>query len=240
LIGYDVTESPGAIENFAERVHAIEDARAEINRRERVTMLGLLPLAAAFALIIPYMEIVITLQEADYYYILERPDMDTYLRLAGAALFAGPIAIGLIFPIFRQLDDFLPTYGRMLVVALAYGIIMPFLTGMFTPFNLFVTGVTGISNVTNQGSLGEMFSDWIFSTPMFTFLFWIDWLGPSIFFGLIACSLFWLVVRFAGPVEDAARARFIYLGSSAVAIAVLFLLIVWPFGLFDYMFETLL
>ena len=223
-----------------DRVHAIEDVRSEIHRRERVTMFGLIPLAAAFALLIPYMQIVLTLQKADYYYILTRPDIGTYFRLAGAALFAGPIAIGIVVLVFRQLDDFLPTYLRMVVVGLAYGIIMPLLTGLFTPLNLFVIGITGVSNVTNQGSVAQMLADWVFSTPMFTFLFWMDWLGPSIFFGLIACSLFWGVVKVTGPIEDAVRAKFVYLGSLLVSVVVLLLVMVWPFSLFNYMFETLL
>lgn len=192
------------------------------------------------ALIIPYMQIVITLQDADYRYILERPDWATYARLAAPALFAGPISVGIVVLVFRQLDELLPTIVRMLIVGAAFGAIMPFLTGLLTPLNLFVIGVTGVSNVSGQGSVQQMIGDWVFSTPMFTFLLWADWLGPGIVFGLIAGLLFWGIVKIAGPIDRPERAKFIFGGSVAVSAVLLVLLTVWPHGLFSYMFETLL
>ncbi len=235
-----MTRPPDTIDAFQDRIVELERIRTEISRRQRVTLLAFMPLAAAMALIIPYMQIVITLQDADYYYILERPGWSTYLRLASPALFAGPIAAGIVVLIFRQLDDLLPTLGRMLIFGAAYGFIMPFLTGLFTPLNLFVIGVTGVSNVTGQGSVQQMIGDWVFSTPMFTFLFWMDWLGPGILFGLCAGLIFWAVVKLAGPIESAARARWIFAGSALASVVILFLVTVWPFGLFSFMFETFL
>ena len=93
-------ESPASASTFQERQIAIERIRSEIVRRQRVMLVAFLPLAAAMALIIPDMQIVITLQDADYYYILERPAWGTYFRLAGAALFAGPLAVVIIIFVF--------------------------------------------------------------------------------------------------------------------------------------------
>lgn len=232
--------SAGVTDAFQQRLDALERIRSEIARRQRVTFFAFLPLSIAMALIIPYMQIVITLQDADYYYILERPDWGTYLRLASPALFAGPIAAGIVVLAFRQFDDLMPTVGRMAILGAAYGFIMPFLTGLFTPLNLFVIGITGVSNVSGQGSVQQMIGDWVFSTPMFTFLFWIDWLGPSIAFGLVAGLIFWAVARLMGPVENAARAKWIFAGSAFASAVILVLVMVWPFGLFSFMFETFL
>lgn len=233
-------QSQGVADRFEDRLLAIERVRTEISRRQRVTLIAMLPLAAAMALIIPYMQIVITLQDADYYYILERPDWGTYIRLAGPALFAGPISVGIVVLVFRQLDELLPTLGRMLIVGAAFGAIMPFITGLLIPLNLFIIGVTGVSKVSGQGSVQQMLGDWVFSTPMFTFLFWADWLGPGIVSGLIAGLIFWAVVKIAGPVEQAGRAKLIFAGSMAASAIILLLVTVWPYGLFSFLFETLL
>ncbi len=219
---------------------ALEEIRDEVNRRQRVTVIALLPLAAAMALIIPYIQIVITLQDADYYYILDRPGWPTYFRLAGAALFAGPLSILIIYLVFKQFDDLLPSFLKLMIVGLAYGILMPLLIGILTPLNLFIIGITGVSNVTGQGSAQQMLGDWVFSTPLFTFLFWSDWLGPGIFFGLIAGAIFWVIAKFTGPVDHRERAKLLYGASAISALGVLFLVTVWPYWLFEYMFETFL
>ncbi len=192
------------------------------------------------ALIIPYLQIVITLQDADYYYILDRPAWATYFRLAGAALFAGPLSIILIYLVFKQFDELMPSFLKLMIVGLAYGIVMPLITGLLTPLNLFVIGITGVSNVTGQGSVQQMLGDWVFSTPMFTFLFWAEWMGPSIFFGLVAGAIFWVIARFAGPIESPERARRFYAASSVAAVIVLFLVTIWPFALFEFLFESFL
>ncbi len=199
-----------------------------------------MPIAAAMALIIPYMQIVITLQDADYYYILERPDWGVYTRLAGAALFAGPLSVVIIYFVFKQFDELVPSFIKMLIVGGSFGILMPLLTGILTPLNLFVIGITGVSNVTGQGSVQQMLGDWVFSTPLFTFLFWSDWLGPGILFGLIAGVILWLVAKISGPIERPDRAKFIFAGSSVAALGILFLVTVWPNWLFEFMFETFL
>lgn len=227
-------------DRFDERLVALEKIRSEVDRRQLVTLVALMPLAAAMALIIPYMQIVLTLQDADYYYVLSRPEWSVYFRLAGAALFAGPLSVLIIYFVFKQFDDFVPSLIKMLITGVAFGLVMPLLTGVLTPLNLFVIGITGVSNVTGQGSVQQMLGDWVFSTPLFTFLFWADWLGPGIFFGLIAGVLFWLVARFTGPIEQASRARYIFAGSTVVALGVLFLVTIWPFWLFEFMFETFL
>ncbi len=237
-----MSSEPGTpTSRFQEQLARVESARDEVTRQQRVTFFALLPLtiAIAIALIIPYMQIVLTLQDADYYYILDRPDWPTYLRLAGPALFAGPIAAGIVVIVWSQLDDLLPTFGRMVVFGAAFGAIMPFLMGLLTPLNLFIIGVTGVSNVSGQGSVQQMIGDWVFSTPMFTFLFWADWLGPGIMLGALTGVLFWLIVRVAGPISDAKKWPQL-IGSSLLAGAVILMLVtVWPFGLFSYMFETL-
>ncbi len=235
-----MTDTSTSVDRFEERLSALETVRAEVSRRERVTLIGLMPLAIAMALIIPYMQIVITLQEADYYYILSRPDWPVYFRLLGAALFAAPISLVIIYVAFKQFEDMLPTLPKLLIVGGIFGMLMPFITGLLTPLNLFVLGITGVSNVTGQGSVQQMLGDWVFSTPMFTFFFWADWLGPGILFGLVAGVLFWIVTRFAGPIEQPERARNFYIGSSIAGLTILFLVTVWPFALFEFMFETFL
>lgn len=234
-----MTETAAA-DRFEERSIVLENIRAEIARRERVTLFSLIPLAAVMALIIPYVQIAITLQDADYYYILERPVLATYLRLAGAALFAGPLSVVIVYYIFKQFDEMVPGFIKMLIVGASFGMLMPLLTGIFTPLNLFVIGITGVSNVTGQGSVQQMLGDWVFSTPMFTFFFWSEWLGPGIVFGLIAGIMFWAIAKFTGPVERRDRAKYLYVASSLAAVAVLFLVTVWPFALFEFMFETFL
>lgn len=233
-------ETSASTDRFDERLVALERIRIEVGRRQWVTVIALMPLAAAMALIIPYMQIAITLQDADYYYILSRPEWPTYFRLAGAALFAGPLAVLIIFLVFKQFDDLLPSIVKMLLFGFSFGILMPLLVGILTPLNLFVIGISGVSNVTGQGSVQQMLGDWVFSTPLFTFLFWSDWLGPGIFFGLIAGIMLWLIAKLAGPIDRPDRAKFVYAGSTITAFGVLFLVTVWPFGLFEYMFETFL
>ena len=215
-----------------------EDARfTESTRQTRVMLLALLPIGAALATMLQFMDISATLDDADYYYVLDRPPLDVYARLFVPSLLAGLIATGGVVWLFTFVSESGSALWRMIVIGLMYGVLMPVLSGLLMPLNLFVLSVSGLSRVSNQGTLTDQLGDWVFDTPAHAYLGWLLGVPHAIVAGLIMAGLGWLVMRAAGPIGNPARALPISLLGLGVAAVIVGLMMVGPFGFFEYWFN---
>ena len=221
-----------------EKQRVIEAARFEESaRRARVLMLTLPPLGIAVAMVIQYLALIDLLANADYYYVLERPAVDVYARLAVPAIIGGLIATVIVTGVFTLLAEADASAKSVLTIGIFYGVLMPMFVGLLMPLNLFVLSQTGLSRVTNQGSLEQQVGDFVFSIPGSVYLNWLLGTSWGLLAGFSMAGLAWVIFRLAGPISNPRWTMRIYLASLATAVAVVALVISGPLPILEFLHE---
>ncbi len=221
-----------------EAQYAMEERRfLEGARQGRVLILLLLPLGAVLGMVNQYLSILEQLDDADYYYILDRVDMGVYLRLVAPALLGGIISIVAVTALFNFVVDAGSALWKLLIIGFGYGILMPALAGFLMPLNLFLLNVTGTSRVSGQGGFQSELGDLIFSTPAHTYLSIIFNIGPGIVSGFIIAGIAWVLLRTTGPLSNPARAPLIVGAGFGVGIVIMAVVLAGPFSITEFLFN---
>ena len=224
-------------ENF-EAQYAMEERRfLEGARQARVLILLLLPLGAVLGMVNQYLSILEQLDDADYYYILDRVDISTYLRLVIPALLAGIISVVAITAVFSFVVDAGSALWKLLIIGFGYGILMPALAGFLMPLNLFLLNVTGISRVSGQGGFQSEVGNLIFDTPAHTYLSIIFNIGPGIVSGVIMAGIAWVLLRATGPLSHPGRAPLIVGAGVGTGVVIMAAVLVGPFSITEFLFN---
>ncbi len=225
-------------EDKFEAQYALEERRfLEGARQARVLILLLLPLGAVLGMVNQYLSILEQLDDADYYYVLDRVDTGVYLRLVAPALLAGIISAIAATALFSFVVDAGSALWRLLAIGLLYGIMMPALAGFLMPLNLFLLSVTGVSRVSGQGGFESQIGDLIFSTPAHTYLAVLFNIGPGLVSGLIMAGIAWILLRVAGPLSNPARARGLVLAGFGTGVVIMAAVTAGPFPITEFLFN---
>lgn len=221
-----------------EEQYALEERRfLEGVRQAHVLILLLIPLGAVLGMLNQYLSILEQLDDADYYYILDRVDMSVYVRLVAPALIAGIISAIAATALFSFVIDAGAALWRLLAIGLIYGVLMPALAGFLMPLNLFFLSVTGISRVDGQGGFESQFGDLIFSTPAHTYLAILFNLGPGLVSGIFMAGVAWVLLLVAGPLTSPGRAPLIVGVGFGVSVLIMAAVLIGPFGITEFLFD---
>ena len=124
----------------------VEADRFEDDRRRRSGMaIALVPLGIAMALIVHYINIVVTIDHADWQYVLHRPNFVNILKLSVAPFIGGGIAMlgaGVVATAVAGREG---RYLPLVLTVVMYTLFLPIVVGLLLPANLFLTyTLTGV------------------------------------------------------------------------------------------------
>ncbi|NQW20936.1 MAG: hypothetical protein HQ477_09515 [Chloroflexi bacterium] len=214
----------------------IEENRFEDDRRRRHGMaIALVPLGIAMALIMHYTNIVVAIDDADWQYVLHRPNLVNVLKLSLAPLIGGGVAMlvaGLIATAIAGREGrFLP----LVLTVFMYMIFMPLTVGLLLPVNLFLLDIAGLSVV--EISVGEAISSWIFGTPFFVLTYAMTGMKQAFWAGAGAVSLGSVVFQFLGPNSQSFSLKKTATATTIVSLFVVLVVMLGPLGIFEILFN---
>ena len=215
----------------------IEKDRFEDDRRRRIGMvIAFIPLGIAMALIVQYINIVVAIDDADWQYVLHRPNFVHILKLSPAPFLGGGVAIffaGFIATSVAGREGwFLPYF----MTAIFYSLFMPLIVSLLLPANLFLLEVTGLTF--SARSAGEAFADWIWSTPFFVLTYTMTSLKQAFWAGTGAMLFAIAVFRFTGPNSLTFSLIRTTLATGSVAVFTLVVLMFGPLAIFEILFNS--
>lgn len=198
--------------------------------------IALVPFGIAMALIVQYINIVVAIDEADWQYVLHRPNFSHILKLSPAPILGGGFAMlfaGLVAAsVFGREGRFLP-YA---MVAAVYSLAMPILVSLLLPANLFLLEITGLTF--SERTAGEAFSSWIWSTPFFVLTYAMTSVKQAFWGGVGSVLLAAGVFRYMGPSSVTFSANRTVLATSAVSVLVVVIVMFGPLGIFELLFNS--
>lgn len=196
-------------------------------------ILAAMSLGAALALCILYISVPVTLVEEQYRYVIERPPLASFFKLSAAALLGGALAAGVVSYVVTEVSGPAPGVVKLFLVGFFYGVLVPFVTGLLIPMNLFLLNLVHLSSVTEGRTLGEEFADTVFGTPMFTFMHGAE----GIYQGFAAGAALFVgasLVLFGSPLDLTRQRAFTHTAAAVLlSLAIVVFLIVGPFGFFE-------
>jgi len=215
----------------------IEDDRFEDDRRRKLGMaIALVPFGIAMALIVQYINIVVALDDADWQYVLHRPNFSHILKLSPAPIIGGGAAMLLAALISTSVAGregrFLPYF----MTAIFYALFMPLMVSLLLPANLFVLEITGLTF--SEQTAGEAFSSWIWSTPFFVLTYTMTSMKQAFWAGIGSVLLGAGVFRFMGPNGDTFSLSRTVGVTSVVSIVALLVVMFGPLGIFEILFDS--
>ena len=234
---FPVSPQTNHTDKFAAQYQLEERRFLESARQARVLILLLLPLGAVLGMVNQYLSILEQLDNADYYYILDRVDTGVYLRLVAPALLGGIISAVAVTAAFSFVADAGSALWQLIVIGLLYGVLMPTLAGFLMPLNLFLLSVIGVSRVSGQGGIQSQIGDLIFSTPAHTYLALLFNIGPGMVSGLFMAGVAWVLLRVAGPLADPAKAPWLVLAGFGVGVVIMAGVMAGPFSITGFLFN---
>jgi hypothetical protein len=113
---------------------------------------------------------------------------------------------------------------------------MPLLVSTLLPANLFLLEITGLTF--SENTAGEAFSSWIWSTPFFVLTYAMTGMKQAIWAGAASVLLAAGVFKFNGPNSDSFSLIRSLLITALVSLAVLFLVMFGPLGIFEVLFDS--
>ena len=221
-------------QGYVERDRTELDRFEDDRRRKRGMAIALVPLGIAMALIVQYTNIVVAIDDADWQYVLHRPNFVNIMKLSGAPFIGG--GIGMLFAALIA-TAIAGREGRiwpLAITALLYSIIMPVMVGLLLPANLFLLDVLGLSVL--DLSVSEALSLWIFGTPFFVFTYTLTGIKQALWAGAGAVLLGAAVFRYIGPnraVFSVSRTTAATLGVATVAAVIVMF---GPLTVFEFIF----
>ncbi|GEM_PF-506942 len=215
----------------------LELDRFEEDRRRRIGMaIALVPLGIAMALIVQYINIVVAIDDADWQYVLHRPNFGHILKLSLAPFVGGGLAMLLAGLIATSVSGregwFLPYF----MAAILYSLFMPLIVSLLLPANLFLLEITGLTFTAR--SAGEAFSDWIWSTPFFVLTYTMTGMKQAFWAGIGAMLVAVGVFRIMGPNSvtfSLARTTALTAGVGALIVVIVMF---GPLGIFEILFNS--
>jgi hypothetical protein len=229
------TTSSSFRQSYVER-DLIEKDRFEDDRRRRHGMaIVMVPLGIAMALIVHYTNIVVAIDDADWQYVLHRPDLVNVMKLSIAPFIGGGVAMLIAGMIATQIAGREGRFLPFLITIFIYTIFMPISVGLLLPANLLLLDVLGQSVV--DVTVGEAVSAWIWGTPFFVLTYTLTGIKQAFWAGLGSVLLTSAVFWFSGPnrqVFSVARTTVVTSGIGAAVVALIF---VGPLSVFELLFN---
>lgn len=199
-------------------------------------VIALVPLGIAMALIVNYTYILVAVDDADWRYVLHRPNFAHILKLSLAPLIGGGVAMfiagSIATSVFGREGRFLP----LVMTALMYSIFLPLLVGLLLPVNLFLLDVTGLS--LSGISFGNAMENWIFGTPFFVATYTLTGIKSALWAGIGAALLAAAVFRYIGPNSAAFSTGRTTAVTLAVAAASAAVVMFGPLSIFELIFNS--
>ncbi|HIK88196.1 MAG TPA: hypothetical protein EYG09_00865 [Dehalococcoidia bacterium] len=214
----------------------IEEDRFEDDRRRRFGMaVALIPFGIAMALIVQYVNIIVAIDDADWQYVLHRPNFSHILKLSPAPILGGGAAMfgaGLVATAVAGREGrFLPLF----MTAVIYAGLLPFFVGLLLPANLFLLDVTGLAF--SQNTVGEAFSSWVWSTPFFVLTYAMTGMKHGFWAGVSAMFMATVVFRYMGPNSDRFRLGQTTAVTAIVSTTAVAVIMFGPLGIFKLLFD---
>ena len=223
-------------QSYVER-DRIEEDRFEEDRRRRMGMaIAIIPFGIAMALIVQYINIVVAIDDADWRYVLQRPNFSHILKLSLAPIIGGGVSMFIAGLIATSVAG---REGRILpyfMTAIIFAITMPLLVSTLLPANLFLLEITGLTF--SESSAGEAFSSWIWSTPFFVLTYAMTGMKQAIWGGAASVLLAAGVFKFNGPNSDSFSLIRSLVITSAVSLVVVWVVMFGPLGIFEMLFDS--
>lgn len=197
--------------------------------------IALVPLGIAMALVVHYVNIVVTIDDADWQYVLHRPNFAHILKLSIAPFIGGGLAIlfaGIIATsIFGREGRFLP----LATAASLYGLFLPLLVGLLLPANLFLLDVLGLSF--SGLSVGEAVSSWVWGTPFFVLTYAVTGVKIALWAGIGAVLMGAAIFRYIGPNRAWFSVGLTTAATAIVGVTVVLLVMFGPMAIFEILFN---
>lgn len=197
---------------------------------------ALVPLGIAMALIMQYTNIIVAIDDADWQYVLHRPNFVNIMKLSIAPLIGG--GFGMLFAALIA-TAIAGREGRILPLALTaalYSIITPVLVGLLLPANLFLLDVVGLSVL--ELSVSEALSIWIYGTPFFVMTYTLTGIKLALWAGTGAVLLAAAVFQYTGPNSAAFSVSKTTAVTLIVAAAAAVVIMFGPLGIFELIFNN--
>ncbi len=214
----------------------IEEGRFEEDRRRRFGMaIALIPFGIAMALIVQYVNIIVAIDDADWQYVLHRPNLSHILKLAPAPIIGGGFAMlgaGLIATsVAGREGRFLP----LIMTAVIYAALLPFFVGLLLPANLFLLDVVGLTF--SENTVGEAFSSWVWSTPFFVLNYTMTGMKLAFWAGIGSIFMAAAVFRYMGPNSDRFSLGRTTTATAVVSSAAVAVIMFGPLSIFKLLFD---
>lgn len=197
--------------------------------------IALVPLGIAMALIVHYTNIVVTIDDADWQYVLQRPNFAHILKLSFAPIVGGGLAMlfaGLIATsIFGREGRFLP----LAMTATLYSLFLPVLVGLLLPANLLILDVTGLSF--SELTVGEAVSSWVWGTPFFVLTYAMTGVVIALWAGISAVLMAAVVFRYIGPNRASFSVGLTTAATTIMGASVVLLVMFGPLAIFEILFN---
>lgn len=221
----------GYIERDRVELDRFEDDR----RRRRGMAIALVPLGIAMALIVQYTNIVVAIDDADWQYVLQRPNFINIVKLSIAPFVGGGVAMLFASTIATAITGREGRIWPLALTALLYSVFMPVIVGLLLPANLFLLDVLGLSVI--DLSVSEALSIWVYGTPFFVFTYALTGIKQALWAGAGAVLLGAAVFRFIGPNRAAFSVSQTTAVTLVVAAAAAALIMFGPLGIFELIFN---
>lgn len=197
--------------------------------------IALIPIGIAMALIVQYTNIIVAIDDADWRYVLGRPNFVNILKLSIAPIVGGGVGMLIASAIATSIVGREGRYLPLVVTAACYSLFMPLLVGLLLPANLFLLDVTGLSVI--ELSVGDALSAWIWGTPFFVLTYTLTGIKQGLWAGVGAVLIAAAVFRYMGPNSSEFKIGRVTLLMSAAATAVTGVIMFGPLGIFEILFN---
>ncbi len=196
---------------------------------------ALVPLGIAMALIVHYTNIVVTFDDADWQYVLQRPNFAHIMKLSLAPIVGGGLAMLFAGFIATTVAGREGRYLPLIMTAVLYGAFLPILVGVLLPANLFLLDITGLSFA--EYSVGEALSSWIWSTPFFVLTYAMTGFKAAFWAGTGSVLLAAAVFRYMGPNRPSFSLTRTTAATAIVGLVVILVVMFGPLGIFEVLFN---
>jgi hypothetical protein len=225
------------LKNFANRdLIEAERFRDDAIRRRYITIM-LVPLGTIAAFVISYVNIPIAIDAANWLYVLEKPDLVSFLKISPSALAGGGVATLLSAKISLSLMGRSPIGRTLVMFSFLYGILVPLLVSILIPTNLFFLQITGTSRIIDDTPILQSLTEMFLSTPLFVLVYVLTGWKQALLTGITIALIAWVLFRVMSPDKKKLQV-FSGIGISwIVGIGFGFAVIIGPIGLLEFLFN---
>jgi len=225
------------LQNFANRdLVEAERFRDDAIRRRYITIM-LVPLGTVAAFVTSYVNIPIAIDAANWLYVLEKPDLVSFLKISPSALGGGVFATLISAKISLSLMGRSPIGRTLVIFSFLYGFLVPLLVSILIPINLFILQITGTSRIIDDTPVLHSLTEMFLSTPLFVLVYVLTGWKQALLTGGSIALIAWLLFRVMSPDKKKLQI-FSGIGISwIVGIGLGFAVIIGPIGLLEFLFN---